>query len=136
MQAAPVVNLQLLQPDKDRADQFTRPRLQKYHQSNWIPFSLLQQYPLHLQATQEQGASLSGWDMRYDTLMPIAENSVKWMKDELGYEINEKREFKKLAHNIEVIGDLRRTELKRLKNKEGPAEEMLLTKKMCKELML
>jgi DNA polymerase I-like protein with 3'-5' exonuclease and polymerase domains len=81
-------------------------------------------------------ASLSGWDMRYDTLMPIAENSVKWMKDELGYEINEKREFKKLAHNIEVIGDLRRTELKRLKNKEGPAEEMLLTKKMCKELML
>lgn len=81
-------------------------------------------------------ASLKGWDMRYDTLMPIAEESVKWMRDELGYKLNWKKESKKLENNIKVIGDLRRTELKNLKNKEGPAEEMLLNRKMAKELML
>lgn len=81
-------------------------------------------------------ANTSKWSQRWDELPVIVENSIKYMKDELGYE-PQKSWTKKFMHNMDIISELRTSEIRAdLKADKYPSYRMDLDHQIVKELRL
>ena len=58
-------------------------------------------------------ANITEWDGSLNHMLDITEGSIKWMKKELGYDLNTKKLMRKVQHNGEIIDKIRRKELKK-----------------------
>ena len=62
------------------------------------------------------GGSLNNihdWDFTTDHFIDITDQSIQWMKSELGYKLNRDKLLRRCEHNAQIIGKVRRKEVKR-----------------------
>ena len=75
-------------------------------------------------------ADVKGWNYRYESMINIVNDSIKWQKDTLGFD-TKPQDLEMFQHNIEIIREIREYELKDLQD-DAVSKEFYLTRKNAK----